>query len=1097
MKLSVFLLLCTIGLAQASGSYAQKATVNLEMRNQTVKEVLDEIEEQSDFSFFFNIKHVDLDRKVSVVAKKSDIFKVLETVFAGTDVRYSVVDRKIILSTESVSVPGVQQKNKKTVSGIVKDENGEPVIGANVIENGTTNGTVTNMDGKYTLTVAPGSNLQISYIGFNEQVVKIGKESVINITLREDTQALDEVVVVGYGTVKKGNLTNAVTSVKADVLENRPVSSMADALQGQVPGLSIVQSGRPGKAASMQLRGATSLNKKADDKYSNGAPLLLVDGIPTDAENFNYLNVEDIESMSVLKDAASAAIYGSRAANGVILVTTKRGKSGKPVFRYNGYVGVNTPTEMPKMVSSEKYARMRNEAMYNLKPEDGKNQYYSEEQIRKYADGSDRNHYGNTDWVDLMFENSITTRHAISATGGAENIKYFLSAGLDYQTGALPESQHKVYNVRSNIDAQLTKKLSLSFDMRYILRQKNEVDDMDGIISDVYKMNPTDIAYYTDGSYAMNAKSVVNPMADLHQRGHNLNDTHDASGTFKVKYDIWDGLKFQGVANVNFKFDKSTTFKRMVGYTNYDTQEVTYMGQNALDEGRDFTQYYNLQALLTYQKKFGEHNLDILAGYQQENEKWDGISAYRDGFPTDILHVLDGGSKENWSNGGSATHWAIASFIGSLNYDYASKYLLSLKMRSDGSSRLASGSRWSTFPSVSAAWRISSESFMEKTQDYLNDLKIRASWGLTGATTGVGLYPSYSTIGFGNAALGNQYILSAYLSGLGNSELGWEKTSMLDFGFDARTLGNRLGVTFDYYIKNTKDILIGLPVPLEYGFDKPNVNIGEVQNNGWELELSWNDNIGEFRYGIQANLSNNKNEVKDLGGTSPWKDGYTAEGLAMNSYYGYEALGLFQTEEEVKNSPVYSRRYAKPGDVKYKDQNNDGVIDADDRVVLGDPDPHYLFGVTLNGAWKGFDFSVFFQGVGKRNYILNGPSIRPLSDQGKGPAFEHQLDYWTEDNRDAKYPRLLEATSSLGFNHMTSDYWMINAGYLRLKNLQVGYNFSNDLLKNTGFSNIRLYFSANNLFTISNFTPGYDPETLSAYTYPLSRTYSFGLNLQF
>ena len=418
-------------------------------------------------------------------------------------------------------------------------------------------------------------------------------------------------------------------------------------------------------------------------------------------------------------------------------------------------------------------------------------------------------------------------------------------------------------------------------------------------------------------------------------------------------------------------------------------------------------------------------------------------------------------------------------------------------MRSDGSSRLASGHRWSTFPSVSAAWRISSESFMEKTQDFLNDLKIRASWGLTGATTGIGLYPSYTTIDFGNAALGNQYILSAYLSGLGNTELGWEKTSMLDFGFDARMLDNRFGVTFDYYIKNTKDILIGLPVPLEYGFGKPNVNIGEVQNKGWELELSWNDNIGDFRYGVQANLSNNKNEVKDLGGTSPWKDGYTAEGIAMNSYYGYQALGLFQTEEEVKNSAVYSRRYAKPGDVKYKDQNNDGVIDADDRVVLGDRDPHYLFGITLNGAWKGFDFSVFLQGVGKRNYILNGPSIRPLSDQGKGPAFEHQLDYWTEDNRDAKYPRLLEATSSLGFNHMTSDYWMINAGYLRMKNLQVGYNFSSDLLKNTGFSNIRLYFSANNLFTISNFTPGYDPETLDAFTYPLSRTYSFGLNLQF
>ena len=1089
MKLSTLLLVGSMAISHAAGSYAQKATVSLNAQNQTVETVLDKIENQTEFSFFFNNRHVDLNRKVSVSAKESDIFKVLDNIFAGTNVRYSVVNKKIILSTESASVSSVQQ-DKKTVSGIIKDEFGDPVIGANVVEKGTTNGTVTDANGKYMLTVTPGSSLQISFIGFNEQVVKIGKESVINITLREDMQALDEVVVVGYGTVKKGNLTNAVTSVKAEVLENRPVSSMADALQGQVPGLSIVQSGRPGEASSMQLRGATSLN-------SGGSPLLLVDGIPTDAEDFNYLNVEDIESVSVLKDAASAAIYGSRAANGVILVTTKRGKAGKPVFRYNGYVGVNTPTDMPKMVSSAQYARMRNEAMYNLKPEAGKNQYYSEEQIRKYADGSDRNHYGNTDWVDLMFENSITTRHSISANGGAENVKYFLSAGMDYQTGALPESQHKVYNVRSNIDAQLTKKLNLAFDLRYILRQRDEVSGIDGIIIDVYKMNPTDIAYYTDGSYALNPKSVVNPMADLHQKGHDLNDTHDASGTFKLTYDIWDGLKFQGIANVNYKFGKTTTFHRQVGYTNFDTQEITYMGQNALDEGRSFNQYYNLQALLTYQKKFGEHNLDVLAGYQQENEKWDNMGAYRDGFPTDILHVLNAGSKENWSNYGTATHWAIASFIGSVNYDYASKYLLSLKMRSDGSSRLASGHRWSTFPSVSAAWRISSESFMEKTQDFLNDLKIRASWGLTGATTGIGLYPSYTTIDFGNAALGNQYILSAYLSGLGNTELGWEKTSMLDFGFDARMLDNRFGVTFDYYIKNTKDILIGLPVPLEYGFGKPNVNIGEVQNKGWELELSWNDNIGDFRYGVQANLSNNKNEVKDLGGTSPWKDGYTAEGIAMNSYYGYQALGLFQTEEEVKNSAVYSRRYAKPGDVKYKDQNNDGVIDADDRVVLGDRDPHYLFGITLNGAWKGFDFSVFLQGVGKRNYILNGPSIRPLSDQGKGPAFEHQLDYWTEDNRDAKYPRLLEATSSLGFNHMTSDYWMINAGYLRMKNLQVGYNFSSDLLKNTGFSNIRLYFSANNLFTISNFTPGYDPETLDAFTYPLSRTYSFGLNLQF
>ena len=463
MKLYVFLLFCSISLVQATNSYAQKATVNLEMQNQTVQTVLDEIENQSEFSFFFNTRHVDLNRRVSVTAQKSNIFKVLDNIFAGTNVHYSVVDKKIILSVESIAV---LQQEKKTISGVVKDENGEPVIGANVVEKGTTNGTVTDVEGQYSLSVSPGSTLFISYIGYNSLEAKVGKGNVINVTLHEDTKVLDEVVVVGYGSVKKGNLTTAVTAVKSELLTNRPSQTITDALQGAVPGLSIVQSGRPGSASSMQLRGATSLNE-------SGSPLLLVDGVPSE---FNYLNVDDIESVTVLKDAASAAIYGSRAAHGVILVTTKRGQVGKPTFRYNGSIGVNTPTDMPEMVGSAEYARIYNESQRNI----GRNDVYSDDDIRKFASGEDPNRYPNTNWLDLMFQNSITTRHSIAAAGGTESVKYYLSGGFDHQTGVIPEVEHNVFNVRSNVDVQVTKKFNISFDMRYILRKKDEVISVGG-----------------------------------------------------------------------------------------------------------------------------------------------------------------------------------------------------------------------------------------------------------------------------------------------------------------------------------------------------------------------------------------------------------------------------------------------------------------------------------------------------------------------------------------------------------------------------------------------------------------------------------------
>jgi len=1081
MKITTFFLFLFLFQLYAEITHSQNIRISLRMENASLEEVIDRIEKETNFKFVFTDKAVNTSRKVNINAPDGRLTDVLNQLISETGLEYRIVDQLIILS-DRIASP--QQNKGKTISGIITDEAGEPVIGANVMEKGTINGVVTDMNGEFMLSVSDNATLQITYIGFTEQQIPVRNQTHIRVILKEDSKSLEEVVVIGYGTVKRGNLTTAVSSVEKALLENRPAQSISDVLQGTISGLSVTSSGgKPGSSASIRLRGSTSLNDE-------GSPLILVDGVPGE---FNFLNVDDIADVTVLKDAASAAIYGSRAAHGVILVTTKRGKEGKPSFRYNGYVGLNTPTNTPKNVSSAEYARIRNESQANI----GRAPVYSEEDIKKYADGTDPNRYPNTDWIDLMFQNSYTTRHSLAATGGSDNVKYYLGGGFDRQTGVIDEAKQDVFNVRSNVDIAITRKFNLSFDLRYMLRQKDEVQGLDGIIIDVYKMNPTYLAYYTDGSYAYNPNSIINPIAYLHEKGHEDYNVHDGSGIFKMDYEFIPGLKLTGIANVNYVFYDTKSIGRTLYFKDFFTEQVTTLGQNTLSQKREQKTYYNLQALLTYQRSFGQHNLDVLAGYQQENEKKSWISAYREGFPTDIVNEMAGGPKENWSNDGNGEHWAIASFIGRLNYDYAGKYLLTLNMRSDGSSRFAKDNRWSTFPSVAAAWRISGENFMSRTSSFLDDLKIRASWGITGASSGLGLYPSYTTIGMRGVVLNNVYRQSAYLSGLGNRDLEWEKTYMLDIGINALLLNNRLGITLDYYNKETKDILIELPVPMEYGFGKPKVNIGKVRNRGWELDVTWSDRIGEVSYQVQGNLSNNKNKVLDIGDTAPWISGssYTIVGKPMKSIYGYEAQGLFQSQEEIDNSP-FQNVQNKPGDVKYKNQNGDDKIDGDDRVIIGDPHPHYLYGLRLAADYKGFDVSIFFQGVGKKDYIMSGPGIQPLSDGGKGPVFNHQLDYWSENNTNAKYPRVLDSNQG-SFNYQTSDFWKINAGYLRLKNVQVGYNFSNSLLKQTGFENIRLFFTATNLFTIDDFIPGYDPETSNAYTYPLSRTYSFGLNLRF
>ena len=532
------------------GTSAQTGTVTVSLQNASVKELFNVIEKQTPYRFSY--RDAEMKGNVNISVTNQELKQLLKKELSKLGLKYTISENKIIVTPMTSSVTTSQPSK---VTGKVVDTHGEPIIGATIKEQGTSNGTITDFDGNFSLNVIENTMLEVSYIGYKTQELKAVTEKTLVITLREDTEILDEVVVVGYGSVKKGNLTTAVTSVKAEMLENRPTQSVTDALQGVVPGLNIVQSSRPGTASTMQLRGATSLN-------DTGSPLLLIDGVPGE---FDYLNVDDIESISVLKDAASAAIYGSRAAHGVVLVTTKRGKSGKPTLRYNGSIGINTPTDMPKMVSSAEYARVRNEAQHNI----GREDLYTKEDIQKFASGEDLNRYPNTNWLELMFQNSITTRHSLAATGGSDNIKYYLSGGFDHQTGVVPEISQDVFNIRSNVDANITQRLKLSFDLRYILKQKDEVSGLDGIITDIYKMNPTYVAYHTDGTYGYNNTAIVNPMAYLHETGHELNDTHDASGIFKLEYEILDGLKFTGLANINYVFGSITTIGRQYSFTNY------------------------------------------------------------------------------------------------------------------------------------------------------------------------------------------------------------------------------------------------------------------------------------------------------------------------------------------------------------------------------------------------------------------------------------------------------------------------------------------------------------------------------------------------
>ena len=983
------------------------------------------------------------------------------------------------------------------------DAAGVPLIGVNVLEKGTTNGTITDFDGKFSLNVSsPNAKLVISYIGYVSQEVSVPKNGELKVVLKEDTETLEEVVVVGYGTQKKANLSGSVSSVDSEQLQNRPIQNVSSGLQGLMPGVTITgTNGAPGMdSGSIRVRGTGTLN--------SASPYILIDGV--ESETMSDLDPNDIASISVLKDAASAAIYGSKAANGVILITTKRGSTGKPKISYSGYISFQNTTETIDRLSSYEYASMYNDA---LKSED-KAPRFTPEEIQKFKDGTDPK-YPNTNWYDLAYKTGIQHRHNINISGGNEHASYMGSLGYLNQTGVLPNAGREQFNARTNLDMKITKRLSAKLNLAYI---KNKYDDAssaysggssDQIIRQLNLISPWIVNRYEDGTYG--TISDGNPIAWLDSGMKVTRDNYNFTGLASLDYKILDELTLTLTGSYVNDLQNYKYFQPFIQYNPNKASDPS-----SLDERYYRWDRTNYDVLLNYDKTFGKHNLKGLAGWHTEKYNYKYMKAYRKNFPNDNLTDMNAGDAATQTNEGYSRELAMISWFARVNYDFAGKYLLEANIRADASSRFAKGNRWGYFPSFSGAWRISEENFMKGAQNWLSNLKIRGSWGMLGnqdalnsADASGAFYPAINTYEIGATYPFGGALNSGYYQGSFRlNTITWEKAKTWGVGIDFGLFNNKVTGSIDYYNRKTEGIMMDVAVPNEFALSPYKDNVGEMVNRGVELNISYNDKWGDWSFGAAANFAYNHNEITDLGGVDYLDTGYSqrnAVGYAMNSYYLYQADGFFNSQEE---ADAFTAKYGNPfgggkfkaGDIRYVDTDGNGTLNGKDRVMANSSDPVYTFGLNLNAGWKGFDLSLMFNGAAKVSRLFDAHEVYGAFSGDAGHPASIWKDAWTETNHDASMPRIFTDTNSPSSSrNAVSTFWLQNTNYLRLKNLQLGYTLPKSLLANWGIDNVRFYYSVENLFTIDNMKINIDPEATSQRlsSYPLLRTHAFGVNITF
>lgn len=1010
------------------------------------------------------------------------------------------------------------------VSGSVVDSNSqEPLPGVSILVQGTGQGTSTNLDGTFELTTPDDqSTLVFSYVGYVRLQVPLNGRSELEVQLEPSVMMGDDVVVVGYGTQRTESLTGSVASVSAQDMAQIPVPTVTHALQGMAPGLQLLDGGdRPGRnQLNLLIRGQGTLGRGGDTGDAGASrPLILIDGVEGNLAN---VDVNDVERISILKDASSAAIYGSRAANGVILVTTKRGNAQGLQVTYNGYAGIQDITSWPERVDTETHMRLANVARTNLLNWclDGRDPNaqteaacrnnpsyaprYTEEYIQNTISGVDPDAYPSNEWVDAMFSRAPIQNHSLSISGGNADARYALSLNYLSEEGMMANTGTDRYGVRLNTDFQMTDQLSGGLDLT--ANRKWDIIPAENWASTFFIIHdtpPTRRTKFSDGTYGLNLFGR-SPLAYAEVSGNEQRVFWQGTATGRLNYDILPGwAELRTLYSFEFgsmDWERFRTDPNLI--ENYPSNGHNWgpsFGENRSNTSRQST----LQAIIDFGHDFdNSHNISGLLGYEQVKYDFEEFRAWRDQFYNNELRQLNLGNSANDGNLGYGNEWALQSVFGRVNYELLGRYLFEFNARLDGSSRFAEGHRYGFFPSFSLGWRLTEESFFNI--DGVDEFKLRGSWGQLG-NQDVPLYSYYSSINLGIPYfLGNSggtQATGGAATDLVNNELSWETTTVLNFGFDSAYLNDRLSVSADVYTRRTEDILLPLSIPEMVGLNAPFQNAGIVENKGWELQVGWQDVTGDFSYGVNFNLSDNKNEVIDLVGTGPYIEGgglggnVIQEGTPIGAWYGLEAEGLFNSYDQIDSHAQVPGQITRLGDIIYKDQNGDGVINEDDRVVIGDPNPRYIYGVNINMGYKNFDFSALLQGVGKRDQYLG-------LGFAQGPVWENYTsqwhkDHWTPENPDARHPAYY---SNINRNYYTTNsWWILDGSFMKLRNVQLGYTLPQNILSQLGIQNFRLYATGKNLWTKNNLGLDLDPEypwTVGDY-YPQTRVISIGANISF
>lgn len=1007
---------------------------------------------------------------------------------------------------------------QESVTGTVSDSNG-PLAGVMVLNKDNGKWASTDLDGNYTISeIKKGQILEFSFMGYITKKEVWNGQHPYNVLLMEDAMELEETVVIGYGSVKKKDLTGAVGVVNDKIIGQQSTSQLSQSLQGVIPGLSVTRSSSmPGASATIKVRGITTM--------SDSSPLILVDGMAV--SSLDNVPTEDVRQITVLKDAASAAIYGARAASGVILITTKEALEGQLQIGYNGEVSVITPTEFPSYRTGVKeYMEDYNEWAWNDagNPEGGEYAGYSKELIDNYMSNNayDPITYPNYDWKSAILKKaSMRHKHNVTMTYGNKVIKSRTSASYENADALYKGLSHERLSLRSRNTIKFSEKWSGALDFSF--RQATKKDPHSGSPIKAANMYPSIYAgLYPDGRIAPGKEgSFSNTLGALLEGGNKTNVATMASAKISLSYKPVEGLDITANFTPTYSFVKTKDMQKAVPvYDAYDTDVILgYVSgytANALSELRSDAKTFETQVIATYDKTFAKkHNFNVMAGYEDYMYTYEKLTADTNEMELSMFPYMDLANKNSLNVGGSSYQNAYRSFFGRIMYNYDNRYYLQLNARGDASSRFHKDYRWGFFPSASLGWVVTNEKFMSNV-NWLNHLKLRASVGSLGNER-IGNYPYQTYITFNKAIMYDSAGTSPVSTMTGAQadyaykNIHWEKTWSWDAGIDATFLDNRLDFSADYYYKKTTDMLLAVAIPSFTGYSAPDRNAGTMNTRGWEVKLGWADSIGDFSYAVSVNLSDYKSVMGDLGGKQVFNSNGTiiTEGEEYCAWYGYKASGLFQNAEEISNSALLVSS-VKPGDVKYKDISGpegtpDGIInDTHDRTVLGSSLPHYIYGGSINLGWKGISFSVLFNGVGHQLSRLTEDMVRPLESQWlPSPSVIRNSDgsrnYWSvyntdEENLKAKYPRLSHSSGEYN-NYKMSDYWLKNSAFLRVKNINLGYTFPKALISKVNLKGLRVYFNVDDPFCFDNYLKGWDPEA-GASTY-IARTWTFGLDLKF